>query len=752
MAEPPRDEALAHLLVSLKSNRHWATEDFRVLQTKLLDAVGQWRHARQELVNVENLCRAEVGRLRPTDEELIPFEEVQSRPCQLMTTRFVLRQGNFQLEYKEIPEDTIEESTEALRSSVLASSRGTVLPLRTNETVAEVPVDDGAFSLDVVPQLAEDDRAVPLVVDNPSPQLAAKDTALPLIVNDSVSQPALSEVTIPQLAVDDSVRSSSIQRDVPVPVQHSFVSTVTSVASAVVPDAARSSSPLTVRDRSPTPPWTHSSPTVAACSTAPKEVEEIPPSTSPLSVPVPDKTTSPPRAPSSPLTSSPLSSPNVVSEVALPPNSNLTVPPTEPVVESHECSEVTVPVPTVERVSESQWHDWEKNYSTDHLYDATPPRSRRTPLAPPRDAVAASVPIDPTTPDMSEDELTLETNTIFTKRVTRASRAASHEPLWGVPIGPLRGALFKRANRSVRAEVPIQVATGKRQPKKMEVRVEQKATRSVTKSGQQHQGAENIEPSQPFGPSVTEIIKASTTAKTQPSVAKPGTKRSQRTEEETARKSAKTMEESTPSQSTSKGKFRHPQGEEANPAAKGPPTKGKSVRFADEEPEEEPVESSGSRRSQRALTRAASNAGATSITKPASLAAVTDNGARTLTMDEVEAGGYWVFENGATRRTTKLFVLRCPYAHCKNPVFSKHPFKKNRAVEHLRNCTEFQLDNATDDKLVECFGYLVRSDQTGEPVTREWARRHNATLIPKTRSGEDLRAENEWEGLDDEEE
>jgi len=49
-------------------------------------------------------------------------------------------------------------------------------------------------------------------------------------------------------------------------------------------------------------------------------------------------------------------------------------------------------------------------------------------------------------------------------------------------------------------------------------------------------------------------------------------------------------------------------------------------------------------------------------------------------------GHYWIFEHNHATRGNGYYILRCPKQNCQSPVFSSDPFKRGRAVEHLRRC------------------------------------------------------------------
>ncbi|KAM7185165.1 hypothetical protein V8F33_012553 [Rhypophila sp. PSN 637] len=108
----------------------------------------------------------------------------------------------------------------------------------------------------------------------------------------------------------------------------------------------------------------------------------------------------------------------------------------------------------------------------------------------------------------------------------------------------------------------------------------------------------------------------------------------------------------------------------------------------------------------------------------------------------VKKGKYWVFEHGSKARS-KMYILRCPNTSCQQPVFSKHPFRQNRAHDHFKAC---KVPFKSDADIVKRYAQLVVQERRSRPLTREWSKKHNATLIG--RREDSLHADNIWSGID----
>ncbi|KAJ4413550.1 hypothetical protein N0V85_003512 [Neurospora sp. IMI 360204] len=143
----------------------------------------------------------------------------------------------------------------------------------------------------------------------------------------------------------------------------------------------------------------------------------------------------------------------------------------------------------------------------------------------------------------------------------------------------------------------------------------------------------------------------------------------------------------------------------------------------------------------------------------------------TIKRSQVEKGKYWVFKADqhllwaaglddcdsddsdvsehwkAQRLVNKLsrygsdygdddnyFVLACPapelHGVCQAdaPNFNRHPFKRNRAVEHFRECG---VEVEGEEDIFSRFAMQVVQDTARWPVNADWAYKHNYDLIEK---------------------
>ncbi|KAI0008955.1 hypothetical protein F4779DRAFT_618077 [Xylariaceae sp. FL0662B] len=96
---------------------------------------------------------------------------------------------------------------------------------------------------------------------------------------------------------------------------------------------------------------------------------------------------------------------------------------------------------------------------------------------------------------------------------------------------------------------------------------------------------------------------------------------------------------------------------------------------------------------------------------------------------QVTKGNYWIFDyiiHSDNRPHSALFTMRCPSSSCDNPVFTKHPLRRQRAAKHLKRCRVPFKD--TKD-MVRRYARLVVQDRKGRAVTWSWAHKHNLRLL-----------------------
>ncbi|EGO58697.1 hypothetical protein NEUTE1DRAFT_135798 [Neurospora tetrasperma FGSC 2508] len=84
--------------------------------------------------------------------------------------------------------------------------------------------------------------------------------------------------------------------------------------------------------------------------------------------------------------------------------------------------------------------------------------------------------------------------------------------------------------------------------------------------------------------------------------------------------------------------------------------------------------------------------------------------------------------------SNKFFILTCPAPELlgvclgDTPNFDRHPFKRNRAVEHFVECG---VEVEGEEEIFARFAMEVVQDTARWPVNDEWARKHNQGLIGK---------------------
>ncbi|KAK3399753.1 hypothetical protein B0T20DRAFT_391320 [Sordaria brevicollis] len=124
----------------------------------------------------------------------------------------------------------------------------------------------------------------------------------------------------------------------------------------------------------------------------------------------------------------------------------------------------------------------------------------------------------------------------------------------------------------------------------------------------------------------------------------------------------------------------------------------------------------------------------------------------TIKRSQVKKGKYWAFKAeqrhlaavGGIGYENKFFVLACPApellgaCQADTPSFERHPFKRNRAVEHFRECG---VEVETEEEIFAQFAMEVVQDTARWPVNDEWARKHNRSLIGKRDADGDVAME-----------
>ncbi|KAI0155243.1 hypothetical protein GGR57DRAFT_501833 [Xylariaceae sp. FL1272] len=108
-----------------------------------------------------------------------------------------------------------------------------------------------------------------------------------------------------------------------------------------------------------------------------------------------------------------------------------------------------------------------------------------------------------------------------------------------------------------------------------------------------------------------------------------------------------------------------------------------------------------------------------------------------ITFGEVTEKNYWIITYKLEPGAAAFYILHCPNSKCLSPVFSKHPFRKHRAVDHLAQCGVAFKD---EDDILCRYARPVISGTKGARITRYALARHNRTLL--SQSEEDLSGEN----------
>ncbi|KAK3484967.1 uncharacterized protein B0T23DRAFT_416255 [Neurospora hispaniola] len=91
-------------------------------------------------------------------------------------------------------------------------------------------------------------------------------------------------------------------------------------------------------------------------------------------------------------------------------------------------------------------------------------------------------------------------------------------------------------------------------------------------------------------------------------------------------------------------------------------------------------------------------------------------------------------EGSNNDNSNKFFALACPAPEllgvclADTPNFDRHPFKRNRAVEHFVECG---VEVEGEEEIFARFAMEVVQDTARWPVNDEWARKHNQGLIGK---------------------